>query len=108
MTMGEVFIHKKSCKTDKNIVKSPTFTHPFTFSKAFHWATLESSSGRFCPSGLMFDTSVLESTFSANSAAPVFRPPARLMSTFKKNNLNSNFVTKTVLISYITHIDIRS
>lgn len=47
MTMRGIFISRKSCKSQENIVKSPKFISSFTFSKAIQWDRLEFSPGRF-------------------------------------------------------------
>lgn len=57
---GQDFISRKSCKLYKNTIKSPKCMPSFLFSKAFQWAGLESLTGWFWASNLMFDTPGLE------------------------------------------------
>lgn len=57
---GQDFISRKSCKMYKNTIKSPKCMPSFLFSKAFQWAGLESLTGWFWASNLMFDTPGLE------------------------------------------------
>lgn len=56
MAMGEVFMSRKSRKTDDNTVKSPKFSPTFIFSKVVQSAILESVLGHFWHPELMFDT----------------------------------------------------
>lgn len=55
MGMGDVLIRRKSFKTYENMFKSSKSMPPYTFSKSFQWAGLQSLPGQFWAPGLMSD-----------------------------------------------------